>query len=94
MIKPVQIKTVNGLTEIVVEYDVATQTVPLTLSIPQAVIDERLAKVREALGRDPTNQDLIDAIKAIVNDARAGASNELRVVNPVDIIGQDLEASQ
>ncbi|MBI4231948.1 hypothetical protein HY605_01835 [Candidatus Peregrinibacteria bacterium] len=92
MIKLIQVKWMNGQTELIVQYDKPDSTQQFTTSIKQQAIDERLAKVKNALGGELTNQDIIDAIKAIVNDVRASESKAMNKVNPRDIIGQDLEA--
>ncbi|MCL4436133.1 MAG: hypothetical protein M1503_10125 [Thaumarchaeota archaeon] len=90
MIKLKQITTTgNNETTITVQYDQQNQL--FTAQIPQKSIDEKLMKVQETLGRQPTKQDLIDAVKALVNEIREG-NPPPTPINPAQFLDIDLEA--
>ncbi|MEM4005927.1 MAG: hypothetical protein QXM43_09915 [Desulfurococcaceae archaeon] len=90
MIKITQVKMRAGETLLVVQADFPDGSIK-TLEVDYGEVEDRLKKVRELLGREPTEQDFKDVIKAVVNEMRA-AKKPLEKKPPYEkYINVDLE---
>lgn len=79
-----------GETIIRVEADFPDGSVRL-VDLDYAEVEDRLKQVRLLLGREPTEQDLIDAIRAIVNKIREGKLPISKPLQLEQLIGLDIE---
>ena len=64
-----------------------------TVDVDFESINDRLRVISVALGRSATNKDFLDAVKAIVKEARNKQIEPIVGVNLDSLIGVDLEAS-
>lgn len=80
-----------GETIIRVEADFPDASVRL-VDLDYAEIEDRLRQVRLLLGREPTEQDLIDVIRAIVNKMREGKLPISKPLQLEQLIGLDIES--
>lgn len=89
MIKITKVVTSEADTEVTVSYSLGEKTV--SFSVLESELKLKAQKAAEALKRDVTEQDLLDAVKVIVEEKRAST-----VAEPADLdlgvyIGSDLE---
>jgi len=80
-----------GETIVRVETDFPDASVRL-VDLDYAEIEDRLRQVRLLLGREPTEQDLIDVIRAIVNRMREGKLPVSKPIQLEQLIGLDIES--
>jgi len=80
-----------GETIVRVEADFPDASVRL-VDLDYAEIEDRLRQVRLLLGREPTEQDLIDVIRAMVNRMREGKLPVSRPIQLEQLIGLDIES--
>ena len=92
MIKLSSIATTNSDTTYTVTYTDDKNNV-LTAKIPKQNIDRRLVQVQEALGRDVTDQDWKDAVKAEISQVRETRKKPRQVINTAAYIDVDLEVT-
>lgn len=88
MIKIIKVVTSEADTEVTVSYSVGEKTASLT--VLESELKLKAQKAAEALKRDVTEQDLLDAVKVIVEEKRAAST----VAEPTDLgvyINSDLE---
>jgi len=90
LIRVKQILTRTERTILRVEADFPDASVRL-VDLDYAEIEDRLRQVRLLLGREPTEQDLIDVIRAIVNKMREGKLPISRSFQLEQLIGLDIE---
>ncbi|MEM1530476.1 MAG: hypothetical protein QXI05_02950 [Candidatus Bathyarchaeia archaeon] len=91
MIRVKQVFMRAGETIVRVEADFPDASVRL-VDLDYAEIEDRLRQVRLLLGREPTEQDLIDVIRAIVNRMREGKLPVSRPIQLEQLIGLDIES--
>ncbi|MEM2163901.1 MAG: hypothetical protein QXO15_11625 [Nitrososphaerota archaeon] len=93
MIKIKQVKTKAGETLLLIEADFPDGSIK-TVEVDYGEVEERLKKIKELLGREPTEQDFKDALKAIINEMRT-AKRPLEKKIPLEqLINVDLEGAE
>jgi hypothetical protein len=70
MIKIIQVTTRHGETILRIQADFPDNIIR-TIEIGYVEVEERLKKIQDLLGREPTEEDFKDSVKAIVNEMRS-----------------------
>lgn len=89
MIKVKQVKVENGKCTVTVEYSIGKDVKQLKIDFDE--VSDRLRQVSRLLGREATEQDLKDALRAIVKEAREKGEAAKQPFDPLNLVGVDLE---
>ena len=73
--------------------DPGPPVVTKTVDVDFEEVNDRLRVISVALGRPATKKDFLEAVKAIVNEARKKLVQPIVGVNLDTLVGVDLEAS-
>ncbi|MEM3646567.1 MAG: hypothetical protein QW334_00280 [Thermofilum sp.] len=93
MIKITQVKTKQGETILNIQADFPDGTVK-NVEIGYSEVEDRLKKIQELLGREPSEQDFKDIVKAIVSEIRVMRKPLVKKFPFENMMNIDLEAEE
>ncbi|MBS7642767.1 MAG: hypothetical protein QW374_04975 [Candidatus Bathyarchaeia archaeon] len=93
MIRIVQVDAKAGRIILRIQADFPDQTTRI-IEVDYGDVEDRLRRIRELIGREPTEQDFVDVVKALVNEVRTARKPIRKQFSLDKFIDIDLECEE